>query len=106
MIKRIVKLIKLLYTGKIETSTFSVDLNTNQLILKDNFTIISNENLTIRSEKHIMLDTSKLPESRKGYYYSIWMNSKKDEEGNPLKDEFVFNNEVTFVEKKEWQDQI
>jgi hypothetical protein len=99
-------LYNLLKTGKIETSSFSIDLNNNTLILKDNFTIISKENLTIRSEKHIIVDTSKLPESRKGYNYSIWMNSKKDEEGNPLKDEYIYNEKIEFLEKEKCPDLI
>lgn len=65
-----------------------IDLSNNKIIFLKPLHIHCNENLTISSSKHIIIDSGKNKESeREGYNYSIWLNSPKDDKGNPVKKE-------------------
>ena len=63
-----------------------IDFTHNKIILNNPTEIICNENLKIISKKHLILQSGKTEEKeRKGYIYSIWLNSPEDEYGNPVK---------------------
>lgn len=70
----------------------SINLTTGLIEIYKPIRIVSNENISIKSDKHIMLSTSKSGEiERPGYTYSIWLNSEVDENENPIKTEFFID---------------
>lgn len=70
----------------------SINLATGVIEIYKPIQIVSNENISIKSDKHIMLSTSKSGEiERPGYTYSIWLNSDVDSKGNPIKTEFFID---------------
>lgn len=62
-----------------------VDLESKQIIFEGDTNLHCTGNLTISADKHLMLDTSKLPEEREGYVYSVWFNSDKDNSNRPIR---------------------
>lgn len=73
------------------------DLKNKKVILNNPLEIKSKENITITSEKHLILNSGKSPEHRPGYYYSIWENSSFDEYGNPIRLHMYFKNNIAYL---------
>lgn len=63
-----------------------IDLKYNKIILTKPMHLHCTEDITISSEKNIIIDSGKKDDpNRPGYKYSIWLNCNKDSNGNPLK---------------------
>lgn len=64
-----------------------LDLQTGQLIIPGEFNIHATGTLRLTSDEHVIIQSSRQPEDRPGYRYSVWLNPDLDDMGRPLMDE-------------------
>lgn len=62
-----------------------IDLEKKLIILPEGFHIHSKGDLSLTADKHLLLESGKDEEERKGYVHGIWFNADVDEQGRPLK---------------------
>lgn len=66
----------------------TVDFKTGEIFINGDLKLHVKGNLYINSDKHIIINSGQKDEEyRKGYKYSIWLNSKLDRNGFPIKEE-------------------
>lgn len=80
-----------------------LDFQNKKIILREPLEIVSEENIKIKTAKHLMLESGQTPENnRYGYKYSIWFNSPSNENGEPIQLVKVLdqNNNIVLIEAK------
>jgi len=71
-----------------------IDLDKKKVIIPSDFELHVEGNLTLSSNKHVMIKSGQTEEERPGYLYSIWLNSDLDEYGLPIiKDQNLIDGE-------------
>lgn len=70
----------------LENGSF-VDFKNNKFYFVGDFSLHINGNLYIKADKHICINSGCTDEERKGYKYSVWINTELNEKNLPLKRE-------------------
>jgi hypothetical protein len=70
------------------TNGVTIDMENKRIILPDDFSVHATGNLRLTADKHVIIKSGQgVEESRRGYHYSIWLNSDEDDAGRPLKEQ-------------------
>jgi hypothetical protein len=60
------------------------DIENKRIIITGDFSLHTEGNLRLSSDKHVIIKSGQSEEERTGYVHGIWLNSIEDSEGKPL----------------------
>ena len=70
------------------TPSSRVKFGENKIYFNGDFHLACSGSLYLSANKHIVIDSGQDPEpERPGYLHSVWINSKKDNFGRPIKED-------------------